>query len=84
VENHYRSIRFPFEELNSPSFSIELRWTLSHLLGFLRTWSATRTFIEREGFDPVDVVAGSLGWLWSDPDEAKTVRWPLYMRVGRA
>ena len=84
VEDHYRSICFPFEELNPPAFSIELPWTLSRLLGFLRTWSATRRFIEREGFDPVDAVAESLECLWPDPDESKTVRWPLYMRVGQA
>jgi SAM-dependent methyltransferase len=84
VEDHYRSIHFPFEELNPPAVAIEFRWTLSRLLGFLRTWSATRKFIQREGFDPVEAVGASLGRWWPDPDEPKIVRWPLYMRVGRA
>ena len=84
VEDHCRSIYFPFQELSPPPFAIELRWTLSHLLGFLRTWSATRKFIQREGFDPVNAVGESLGRWWPDPGESRTVRWPLYMRVGRA
>ena len=36
---------FPFEEIDAPAFQIEAEWTLEHLLGYLRTWSATQRFM---------------------------------------
>lgn len=38
----YRSdeIRFPFDRVEAPAFSIEARWDVAELLGYVRTWSA--------------------------------------------
>jgi SAM-dependent methyltransferase len=38
----YRSeeICFPFERLEAPASAIELDWSISELLGYVRTWSA--------------------------------------------
>jgi ubiquinone/menaquinone biosynthesis C-methylase UbiE len=38
VENRYQDISFPFEDIETPVFQIELDWSLSELLGYLYTW----------------------------------------------
>ncbi|HEY0005233.1 MAG TPA: class I SAM-dependent methyltransferase [Pyrinomonadaceae bacterium] len=84
VEDKYRSIPFPFIELNPPQFYIEVDWSLLDLLGYLRTWSATQRFIKERGFDPVtEGLADELLALWGEPERRQLVRWPLHLRVGR-
>jgi SAM-dependent methyltransferase len=84
VDDGYASLPFPFDELKAPHFTMELRWSLADLLGYLRTWSPTRRFIEIHGRDPVDDIEGQIVAAWGDAGEQKPVRWPLHMRVGRA
>lgn len=83
VEAGYRGIAFPFEEIAPPSFEMETRWTLDHLLGYLRTWSATQRFIAARGFDPVDSLGEALRGHWGNPDTTRLVRWPLMIRLGK-
>ena len=83
VEAGYSGIGFPFAEIASPTFEIEARWTLEMLLGYLRTWSATQKFIGARRFDPVISLGDKLRAHWGGDDEARLVRWPLNLRVGR-
>jgi SAM-dependent methyltransferase len=83
VESGYRTLRFPFPELDPPAFAMQEEWTLSELLGYLRTWSATQRFRETQGHDPVDQLEGELAPLWGNPASVWRIRWPLSLRVGR-
>ena len=58
-------------------------WTLSQLLGYIRTWSATQHFREVHGHDPVLELAGELEGHWGEPESARRVHWPLSLRAGR-
>ena len=80
VDAGYRSIEFPFEELSPPKFKLRTRWNLDQLLGYLRTWSATKKFIATKGFDPVDLLAQELNAVWVDPDQTREMTWPLRLR----
>ena len=82
IEDGYRSIAFPFREMTPPPMQIEARWNLPDLLGYLRTWSATKRFIEARGFDPVTDLTNALLPIWGAPEQEKQVRWPLNLRVG--
>jgi SAM-dependent methyltransferase len=84
VEAGYRTVPFPFTEIETPKFQIEAVWPLDHLLGYLRTWSATKGFIATRGFDPVTRLADQLAPLWNNAADRKTVRWPLNVRAGRS
>ena len=84
VEEGYRSISFPFDQLSTPQFAIETTWSLSHLLGYLRSWSATQKFIQVNGRDPAEMIAPELTAAWGDASRLRHVRWPLSVRVGRA
>jgi len=82
IEDNYRSIAFPFAEVEPPPFDMRARWNLMDLLGYFRTWSATQRFIAARGFDPLPELADELLQLWEKPDETKLVKWPLYLRAG--
>lgn len=84
VDDGYRSIPFPFQELQPPELSITLNWTLNNMLAYLRTWSPTRRFIEANGYDPVDALEAPLEAAWGNPSEARLVEWPIFMRIGRS
>ncbi|HEU4748887.1 MAG TPA: hypothetical protein VFS56_10330, partial [Gemmatimonadaceae bacterium] len=79
----YRTIEFPFDEIVTPSFWLEQRWSLHQLTGLMRTWSATSRFAAAHGRDPVADIETQLAGEWGDPDEARLIRWPLYLRAGR-
>jgi len=82
VETGYRTVAFPFVELAPPKFEMKAEWSLTHLLGYLRTWSATKSFIAARGFDPVSDLTDQLTMLWGKRAR-KTVVWPLSLRIGR-
>ena len=82
VEDGYRSLAFPFRELAPPRVSMEARWSLPDLLGYLRTWSATQEFTKARGADPVVKIADDLLASWGAPETRKTVKWPLEIRIG--
>jgi SAM-dependent methyltransferase len=79
----YRTIRFPFAEIALPVMELEMRWTLSELAGYLRTWSATGRYVAEHGFDPVIQLEESLSKDWGDPGQPRIVTWPLHIRAGK-
>jgi SAM-dependent methyltransferase len=83
VDRHYRGVLFPFEEIAVPPFALEQRLTREGLEGYLRTWSATHRYRAARGDDPVEQIAPVLHADWPDPQEARLVRWPLFVRAGR-
>lgn len=82
VESGYRTLPFPFRELETPSLAMIERWSLPQLLGYVRTWSATQRFRETMGYDPVDQLEQNLVRQWGSPSTARRIRWPLTARVG--
>ena len=83
VDDGYRSIDFPFDEISAPAFTIEVEWSLAQLAAYLRTWSACVRYRERVGSDPVDALVEQTRGRWGDPERARRIRWPIHMRVGR-
>ncbi len=83
VEEGYRELPFPFAELSTPSFNMEERWKREHLLGYMRTWSATARYVDDKQVDPVAALEQRLAPLWPDSESHRTVTWPLALRVGR-
>jgi SAM-dependent methyltransferase len=79
VNDRYRSLPFPFEEISAPEFQSIEEWTAEQMLGYLASWSATRGYIEATGHDPLEIIRDPLQSLWPGRRE---VRWDLCMRVG--
>jgi ubiquinone/menaquinone biosynthesis C-methylase UbiE len=79
--SQYRTLAFPYSKLDAPVFVMERHWTSSNFLAYVATWSAVQRCRETEGRDPVPEIAARLVPLWGD--DARDVRWPLHMLVGR-
>ncbi|MGH8092618.1 MAG: class I SAM-dependent methyltransferase [Chthoniobacterales bacterium] len=83
VGRGYLDLPFPLAEIEGPQFQIEAHWSRQHLLGYLRTWSATQRFVAAKGTDPVELIAHELERAWGETDEERPVVWPLTVRIGR-
>jgi len=83
VENAYRDLPFPFTELQTPAFTLTAEWDLQQFLGYQATWSATKRYQEATGNDPMPALAVALAPAWGPPEQCRTVRWPLALRLGR-
>jgi len=82
VDNGYRTIEFPFPELEPPRFVMTADWTLPQLLGYVGSWSAVDRYRKILGRDPIELVRPALTEAWGDPDRRRRIEWPLVMRVG--
>ncbi|WP_019904563.1 class I SAM-dependent methyltransferase [Methylobacterium sp. 77] len=83
VEDGYRSLPFPFEDIPMPSLAIEASWGLRDLIGYTETWSAVRQAEKAVGRAPIDAFRAELAEAWGDPETQRRVTWPLSLRTGR-
>ena len=83
VDTSYSTLPFPFEELGVPEFRMEQRWDLTQLAAYLRSWSATRSYLKEHGTDPVTPLVDRLRVVWGSDSSARLITWPLKLRVGR-
>lgn len=82
--NGYSSedVRFPFQRVQAPAFSIKLDWTLAEVVNYLRTWSAYKRAIA-DGRD-----AGTIARLENDVleraalGEAVAINMPMTIVAG--
>lgn len=82
VEDGYRSLTFPFEEVTLPKLSINVCWQLEELIGYLHTWSAVKAAEKALGVNPVEALRDQLRKDWSDSLARRRVTWPLSIRAG--
>jgi SAM-dependent methyltransferase len=83
VEEGYRSLPFPFDEIEAPSFQMEVRWTLAQLAGYVETWSALRAMEKATGRGEIEKFYRNLAAAWGEETKPREVTWPLSLRVGR-
>ncbi len=83
VENGYRELPFPFEKIDAPPMAMTAQWPRAALCGYLRSWSATQRFVEKNGFDPVALLEDALEKTGITKDTSLAIRWPLTLLVGR-
>jgi SAM-dependent methyltransferase len=83
LHDRYRTLPFPFLELDPPSFSMPLEWDLGELAGFLSSWSAVRPYQSAHGMHPLETVWDDLSQAWGPADGKRQVVFPLHIRVGR-
>ena len=81
IEN-FEELPFPFPEIKTLSFEMIAQWNLEHLVGYLRSWSATQRFIAATQRDSLNEIAHELSDAWGTPNQPRKVVWPLTLRVG--
>ena len=83
VENGYAQLAFPYSKLDSPAFHIEVSWDMPQLLGYLRSWSASQRYLRATQHDPLPALAAELSQVWREPQQARSIRWPLHLLFGQ-
>ncbi len=82
VDNHYQTIPFPFEELETPTFEIQHLWTREQFCGYINTWSAVQHYKDdHNGEDPVPPFEAELAAVW--PGKHLPVHFPMFLRLAR-
>lgn len=81
VEDGYKSVSFPFEELLVPEFKMTIEWTFEQLTSYLSTWSAVNAYITSNNQNPVDLIYHELRKSWGNIEASRAVAWPLTVRV---
>ena len=82
VEQAYQSIAIPFSEMDTPEFFSRYEWSIPQLEGYLNTWSSVRKYIKAKNENPVGSFVKELRRMWPE-GEKRSVRFPIFMRVGR-
>ena len=82
IEEAYRTIPFPFQELEIPEFTINYSWTLEDLLGYLNTWSAVKHYEQHEGKNPVQLLEQEFREKWG-PQQQVAVQFKIISRIGQ-
>ncbi|HEU5290129.1 MAG TPA: class I SAM-dependent methyltransferase [Cyclobacteriaceae bacterium] len=80
VEEEYKNVPFPFEQIITPKFSIIVEWTLEEFAGYLTTWSATQKFIKDKNYNPVQEVVKLIQPYWNEKEK---VTFPVFLKLGR-
>lgn len=83
VDEYYRTVPFPYEELPAREFAIGVSWSPADLPGYLSSWSSVQHFIKENGYNPVDEFAERLSGLWPAAAGTLPFRFPVFMRIGR-
>jgi SAM-dependent methyltransferase len=83
VRDKYKSIEFPFEELDHPDFLMSLDWNLAQCLGYMSSWSAVQAYRKERGRDPIEAHFDVICDAWGDFSKTRKVTWQVPLRVGR-
>lgn len=83
VDDGYRTITLPFDELVTPPFEMIEEWSLSEFASYVRTWSAVNNLIGDRGEEPVIALELALAERWGAPTQRRPVKWPVHFRIGR-
>ena len=82
IEENYKTIPFPFEEITAPKIFIKTRWSFNQLIGYLNTWSALQHYKKANERNPIEYMFTELKEAWGS-DAEKEIRFPVLLRVGR-
>ena len=82
VANGYRSLSFPFDEIEAPAFSIHVTWSFAQLMDFIETKSVVRQMEKRCDRARLDRLRADLEAAWKVPHQLRACRWPISMRLG--
>jgi len=82
VDEGYRTIALPIDELDVPPFDLVTDMTLDQFLGYVETWSAVQRCLAVRGRDTLEAFNRSVSERWGMPHTLRRVTFPLHVRAG--
>jgi len=78
-------VKFPFKQIETSEFQIEMHWNLYQLFAYFRSWSSTQAAIKEWGNDDfLKHAYTEVQKHWGDAKDVKIISFPVHMLVGRA
>jgi len=81
VEQGYKTVNFPYNELSTPNFNMALNWDFAQLINYLSTWSAVKAYLSENKNNPIEIVQNKMLELWGNIETERLVSWPLTVRA---
>lgn len=82
LDENYKTIPFPFEEIPAPLVCNEYDWSLGQLTGYLQTWSAVQHYIKTNREEPLALIMDRLKEAWGDA-VTRRIRFNILLRVAK-
>jgi ubiquinone/menaquinone biosynthesis C-methylase UbiE len=82
IDEHYQTIPFPFDEIQTPKLTNTHHWGFEHLIEYLNTWSAVKHFMNKNNYNPLDKLKKDIDQFWEN-GQIKQVKFPILLRIGR-
>lgn len=79
----YQNIKFPFQQIETPTFSLQNHWNLAEFFNLLHSWSATRRCMQECGEEFFNSARDKVAKAWGDPKEKKLISTPLTVIAGK-
>lgn len=81
IDDHYKSLPFPYEETEIPSFQIECEWNFTQLIGYLNTWSALNHYKKEKGINALEEIIPELKRIWGSEEVVKSMHFPVITKA---
>ncbi|MDP2686237.1 MAG: class I SAM-dependent methyltransferase [Aequorivita sp.] len=82
VSEEYKTIPFPFREIETPAFQFQREIAPEDLKGLFFSWSATQRYLEQSRKNPVLEIENDLQKLWKKEEETKLATWNIFLKAG--
>jgi len=82
VESGYKTLDFPFYEIEFPDVLMSDHWNFHQFYGYITTWSAFKAFETAGGSAKINEFKTQLANAWKNLDSTQHITWPLSLRVG--
>ena len=82
LDEHYKTVPFPFKEIETPELEMSVIWTKNQFLSYLNTWSAVKHYEKAKGQNPLELIQDDVDKFWGNAVTRK-FSFPLLLRVGR-
>jgi SAM-dependent methyltransferase len=81
--DHYRKLPFPFRKIQPFAIEMNVVWDLQQLFDYLRSWSATRHWLEDTDETQFQKAYQRTKVAWGDEKSRKRVKMDFFLVVGR-
>ncbi len=82
IDEEYQTIPFTFEEIKTPSFSMNYHWDFDQLEGYLNTWSSVQKYINQHQTNPVTQFIEACKDIFTKNAQFE-VFFPVFLKIGR-
>ena len=82
VEESYKNILFPLDEIIAPDFEIKTEWNFEQLIGYLSSWSAVNKYERVTGQDPLKLIEPDILKAWGNK-QTYSILFPIFLRIGK-